>query len=57
MAKYLAQVNSADGSCFCKTDDSLDAIRTWARQVGKVGETLLVMKNGDFLKNAKTFTL
>lgn len=58
MDKYLAQVNiQNNGGCYRFNSDSLDAIRAWAKSVGKTGDTLLILHNGDKLGNARTFTL
>lgn len=56
--KYLAQINiKNNGGCYKFSSDSLDEIRAWAKKTGKEGDTLLILKNGDKMGNAKTFTL
>lgn len=56
--KYLAQINiKNNGGCYKFSSDSLDEIRAWAKKNGKEGDTLLILKNGDKMGNAKTFTL
>ncbi len=58
--KYLAQITiqgQSKNGCYKFQSDSLDEIRAWAKSVGKAGDELLIMKNGDKLGNARTFTL
>lgn len=55
---YLAQVTTQNnGGCFRKQADSLDDIRTWAKSVGRPGDSLTIMRNGDKLANARHFTI
>lgn len=56
--KYLAQISiKNNGGCYRTQSDSLDYIREWAKSTGKQGDTLLILKNGDKMGNARTFTL
>lgn len=55
--KYLAQINEATGGCYRFNSDSLDAIRAWAKKVGKTGDTLLIQPNGKNGSYSRTFTL
>ena len=55
--KYLAQINTASGGCYRFNSDSLDEIRTWAKAIGKAGDVLTILRNGDKLKNARVITL
>lgn len=55
---YLAQVTiQNNGGCFRKQSDSLENIRTWARSVGRPGDSLMIMRNGDKLANARHFVI
>ena len=55
---YLAQVTiQNNGGCFRKQADSLDDIRVWAKSVGRPGDSLMIMRNGDKLANARHFTI
>ena len=55
---YLAQITTQNnGGCYRKQDDSLDDIRTWAKSVGRSGDSLMIMRNGDKLANARHFTI
>ena len=52
--KYLAQVSiQNNGGCDRFNSDDLDAIRIWAKSVGKPGDELTIVRNGDTLKNAR----
>lgn len=55
--KYLAQITESTGGCYRFNSDSLDDIRDWAKKIGKKGETLTILKNGDKMSNARTFIL
>ena len=60
--KYLAQINiktqyGADGGCYKFQADSLDDIREWSKSIGKPGDELMVMRNGDKIGNARKFTI
>lgn len=62
--KYLAEVHikniytgKFDQGTYVKRSDSLDEIRTWAKTVGKPGDELFIVKNGDKTRNGRTFTL
>jgi len=56
--KYLAQVTQQNNKgCFRFNSDSLDVIRNWAKSVGVTGDELMIVRNGDKLSNARTFTL
>lgn len=56
--KYLAQVNlQGQGGCFRKNSDSLDDLRTWGKAVGSPGDSLIIVRNGDSLTNARHFTI
>lgn len=51
---YLAQVTQQNNKgCYRLNSDSLDEIRTWAKSVGKAGDELMIVRNGDSLKNAR----
>lgn len=56
--KYLAQVTiKNNGGCFRFNSDSLDEIRGWAKRVGKPGDELMIVRNGDKLANARCITI
>ena len=56
--KYLAQVTiQNNGGCYRFNSDSLDAIRAWAKSVGKAGDELFIMPNGKTAAEGRTFTL
>lgn len=62
--KYLAEVHikntytgKFDQGTYAKSFDSLDEIRAWAKSVGKPGDELVIMKNGDKIGSARKFTL
>lgn len=59
--KYLAQVtifrNGTNQGCYRFNSDSLDAIRDWAKSVGKSGDELMIVRNGDTLANARKLTI
>lgn len=62
--KYLAEVHiknthtgKFDQGTYVKSSDSLDEIRQWAKTVGKTGDKLFIVKNGDKIINGRTFTL
>lgn len=62
--KYLAEVHikntytgKFDQGTYVKSSDSLDGISDWAKSVGKPGDELFIVKNGDKMGNARTFIL
>lgn len=56
--KYLAQVTQQNNQgCFRLNSDSLDEIRAWAKKVGKAGDELMIVRNGEPLKNARKFVI
>lgn len=56
--KYLAQINiKNNGGCYRFNSDSLDEIRSWAKATGKTGEQLMIVRNGDNIKNARIITI
>lgn len=56
--KYLAQVTTQNNQgCYRLNSDSLDEIRAWAKSVGKPGDELMIVRNGDTLANARKFTI
>lgn len=59
--KFLAQVTilhaGTNQGCFRFNSDDLNAIREWAKSVGKPGDELMIVRNGDTLKNAKYLTI
>lgn len=56
--KYLAQVTiQNNGGCYRFNSDSLDAIRAWAKSVGKAGDELFITPNGKTAAEGRTFTL
>jgi hypothetical protein len=56
--KYLAQVTiQNNGGCYRFNSDSLDAIRVWAKTVGKAGDELFIMPNGKTTAEGRTFVL
>lgn len=58
--EYLAQITiqgQSKNGCYKFQSDSLDEIRTWAKRIGKPGDELLIMKNGDKISTGRTFTL
>lgn len=56
--KYLAQINiQNNGGCYRFNSDSLDEIRSWAKATGKTGEQLMIVRNGDNIKNARIITI
>lgn len=55
---YLAQVTVQNNQgCFRLNSDSLDEIRAWAKRVGKTGDELMIVRNGDKIGNARKFTI
>lgn len=62
--KYLAEVHiknqytgKFDQGTYVKSSDSLDEIRDWAKGVGKSGDELFIVKNGDKISSGRTLTL
>ena len=56
--KYLAQVTiQNNGGCYRFSSDSLDAIRVWAKSVGKAGDELFIMPNGKTVADGRTFSI
>lgn len=56
--KYLAQVTLQNNQgAYRLNSDSLDEIRDWAKRVGKTGDTLFIVRNGDLLSNGRTLTI
>lgn len=62
--KYLAEAHikntytgKFDQGTYVKSSDSLDGIRDWAKSVGKPGDELFIVKNGDKIGNGRTFIL
>lgn len=56
--KYLAQVTIQNNQgCYRFNSDSLDAIRSWAKSVGKPGDELMIVRNGDTMANARKFII
>ena len=56
--KYLAQVTQQNNQgCYRLNSDSLDEIRAWAKKVGKPGDELMIVRNGESLKNARKFII
>jgi len=55
---YLAQVTIQNNQgCYRLNSDSLDEIRAWAKSVGKAGDELIIVRNGDKFSNARKFTI
>lgn len=55
---YLAQVTTQNNQgCYRFNSDSLNGIRVWAKSVGKTGDELMIVRNGDQLKNARKFII
>lgn len=55
---YLAQITIQNNKgCYRLNSDSLDEIRAWAKSVGKSGDELMIVRNGDNLKNARIITI
>lgn len=57
---YLAQITiqgKSQNGCYRLNSDSLDDIRAWAKSVGKSGDELMIVRNGDSLKNARVITI
>lgn len=55
---YLAQVTIQNNQgCYRLSSDSLDDIRVWAKSVGRSGDQLMIVRNGDKMSNARTFTI
>jgi len=51
---YLVNIVCANnGGTFSSSFDSLDEIRAYAKANGTKGDELVILRNGDCLKNAK----
>ena len=59
--KYLAQVTilhtGSNQGCYRFNSDDLNAIRDWAKRIGKPGDELLIQPNGKNGHHARTFVL
>lgn len=58
--KYLAEVHiknvytgKFDQGTYARSFDDLDTLREWAKSVGKTGDELMILRNGDKLGNAR----
>lgn len=55
---YIAEIIiQNNGGSFHKVFDTLDQVRAFAKEVGKHGDLLRVMRNGDKLANAREITI
>lgn len=57
---YLAQITiqgKSQNGCYRLIADSLDEIRVWAKSVGKSGDELFIMRNGDKAANGRTIII